>query len=923
MEKRIFVFLFVLLLAFGKANAQCSFTLDEKEFPAIPTYYQNQEYWFNLTVNHAESESNISTVFFSWNNGENQTISNYVIINSTAREYYLRLKDLAAGNYNFKWYINDSQNCWEVLEKTYIISKNFSSISVSFFPSNYTVYGNAKVFCNINQGDALAYLELYRNEILVKSGYGNLSFDESNLEVGTYNYTCIYNESQNYTFSISTNNILTIWHPCNKNHPPLTGNWNVNSLTECFCPNKEEIIVNGNAYITSTFTLQNCILKVRDRFYSQTNAVVNISNSILNSTTTGDKFYFRGNSVNFIQNSIFVKNAHFNETSKNFISNTNFSSTYFYGNSINRIENSNFTSVVNISENSINEINNSVFYFSLNLKDRSNSSIYFSKIFILSIYSGLSHNLTISDLYPSQNLQRYYKAEGSNFTINLGNVNVSIIRFYALGSSNNTIINSVLGFSSFYGNSKNKIENSTFNDTSGIDEKVRFYDFSYNKILNSTFANESSFYGNSKNEIERSYFIGSRTRFYDYSITNISYSNITHFQIGSTVPHTLLITDLAAENLITKFIKASSSFTINLIDVNVSYLRFWASDSSKNNLINFTSNGDSYFEGNSINVINNSRFNASSYFYANSINLFINSTLSNVWLGVDWSTPARPKINFTNSQVTYWKVSTTSSNSIIRGRLDNVGSVGSWGLNGNVTRYYPIRVLYLDGRTAQGINVSITSSPELVWTGCTNQQGYAVDPLGIDEPYIFFNYSNRMDNFNISVNDSLHWNTSTQINFLTDTIEDILVYLEGEPVTPYKHHGYLGINYTPLTLGTILPVNVYVINEGISEDDYRIDVFYPNQAYAEVYSKIITNVKPNSIKKGQIGIKILREIPKSSPINITVRITCLRCPCPAIDEKNITVYGNSPALKEIDLKEIILLILISSVFYFFLLIRIA
>ncbi|MEM5861174.1 MAG: hypothetical protein QXJ20_02165 [Candidatus Aenigmatarchaeota archaeon] len=133
---------------------------------------------------------------------------------------------------------------------------------------------------------------------------------------------------------------------------------------------------------------------------------------------------------------------------------------------------------------------------------------------------------------------------------------------------------------------------------------------------------------------------------------------------------------------------------------------------------------------------------------------------------------------------------------------------------------------------------------------------------------------------------------------------------------------YLGINFTALTLGQTLPVNVYVVNEGISEDDYRIDVFYPSQAYAEVYSKIITNVKPNSIKKGQIGIKLLSEIPKSNPINITVRITCLRCPCPTVDEKNITIYGSSSALKEIEVEEIIVVILIS-IFCFFLLVRIS
>ncbi|MEM5790865.1 MAG: hypothetical protein QXP77_02365, partial [Candidatus Aenigmatarchaeota archaeon] len=219
------------------------------------------------------------------------------------------------------------------------------------------------------------------------------------------------------------------------------------------------------------------------------------------------------------------------------------------------------------------------------------------------------------------------------------------------------------------------------------------------------------------------------------------------------------------------------------------------------------------------------------------------------------------------------------------------------------------------------VNVSIYGS-EIVWSGCTNSEGYALDSTFFDEPYILFNSTNYDHYFTIVANDSINLNNTIKVTFLTDIEDEIIILLEGEPVAPFKHHGYLGINYTALTLGQTLPVNVYVVNEGISEDDYRIDVFYPSQAYVEVYSKIITNVKPNSIKKGQIGIKILSEIPKSNPITITVRITCLRCPCPTTDEKNITVYGSSPALKEIELNEIILLILISSIIYFFLLIRI-
>ena len=886
MRFKLLISVLIVLSLIPKVLAQCNFEISAENMPESPDYFPNQQYLFLLYVNHYESQENISTVIF-WDGKENRSVEEYDIVNENLRVYRVRMKDLAAGEYNFEWYVNDSQNCWENLTVNYVINKAISSVSVYFYPSNYAKYDYARIFCNITQGDKLAYLKLYENDTLVLSGNGNLTY---NPDVGYYNYTCYYNESQNYTSSYSTNNFLTVWHPCDKNHPPLSGNWIISSLTTCICPFGENVTLRSHTYIYNNLTIQNCLIYFTSSFhFNSTNATLKIENSTINSSST-PYFYCRGNSSNKIINSSFNKGTiYFEENSINTITNSNFSSNIqltLKGNSINTVINSSFSSTLSIDRNSTNEI-----------KD--------SKLNLLNIYSSLPHNLTISNLFPGNFITTSFKAENSNFSLNLTNSNISLIRVYS-SSGNLTILNSILGFSYFRGSSRNRIINTTFIDIQGsTSDRISFFENSINYISNSTFLNQTNFYGFSKNHIENSLF-NDRARFYEYSSTNISNSRI-RLQIGSTVSHILTISNLWPDNFITKRIKATSSFEINLTNVNITHLHFWGSGSSNNTLINLTCNGDSYFEGNSSNEIINSTFSATAYFYINSTNFIQNSYFRTISLG-DWYI-STPVLNFSNSTVKNWIVASMARNPVIKGRLTNIGSVSNWASSGNVTRYYPIRVLYTSGKFAQGINVSILSSLE--WSGCTNQLGYAVDPLGIEEPKIFFNYSNYNKDFVIYVNDSVHWNVSEKVNFLTNTTEEIIIYLEGEPVTPYKHHGYLGINYTPLTLGRIFPVNVYVVNEGVSEDDYRIDVFYPNQAYVEVYSRYIINVKPNSIKKGQIGIKLLSLVPKENPINITVRITCLRCPCVSIDEKNITVYGGNPDLKEFEFKEVILLFLIS------------
>jgi len=662
------------------------------------------------------------------------------------------------------------------------------------------------------------------------------------------------------------------------------------------------------------------------RFYSSSTS----NNTIINSRLGYSRF--TQSSKNRIINTTFSDNIwypdidFYGDSDNEIINSTFFLHPRFYESSSNKIINSTFYNETFFCGDSDNEIIGSVFYNTSNFYEESSTDISSSETEELKIGSTIPHTLEIEYLKPGSLISNYIKAIDSAFSLNLTNVNITFLTFYASDHSINLINSSYFSLGNFYANSFTYITNSTF-------DEIKFgYVPSYKEYIRDwlilgMFSEGSSTQkdcacDSSKTTICDSFIDETNAAPYPGKL-EAGRVWVEYHDVDGTIDLDKEVFEPDIDN-----------------DYVVAYAFAWVySPVTQSAQLRVGSDDGIIVWLNGNKVIDNGYACRSVGTDQDIADVALNQGWNRLLLRVgeregDWKFKARftdssgnpltnikfrrygPTIRLSNSTIKNWSI-LNISNSTIRGNYTNLGDIISWEDEGNVLRYFPVRVLYKNGVPAQGANVSIYASPEIVWSGCTNSEGYAVDPVNVDEPYILFNSTNYDHEFTLVVNDSVNWNNTTKLNFLTNTTDGITIILEGDVVLPFKHHGYLGINYAPLTLGTILPVNVYAVNDGATEDDYRIDVYYPSQVYVEVYNKIIRNVKPRTIGKGQIGIKLLAEIPESNPINLTVRITCLRCPCPSIDEKNITVYGSSPTLKGIGMEEIIFVILLSTLILFF------
>lgn len=82
--------------------------------------------------------------------------------------------------------------------ETYIINKSSPTITISFSPSSSVVVGNpSSVSCSAPEGS----VSLYRNGTLVSNP------DVQTLALGTYEYTCYYTATQNYTVGSTASNL--------------------------------------------------------------------------------------------------------------------------------------------------------------------------------------------------------------------------------------------------------------------------------------------------------------------------------------------------------------------------------------------------------------------------------------------------------------------------------------------------------------------------------------------------------------------------------------------------------------------------------------------------------------------------------------------------------------------------------------------
>ncbi|RLJ03457.1 MAG: hypothetical protein DRP11_00575, partial [Candidatus Aenigmatarchaeota archaeon] len=167
--------------------------------PSSPVYSPGAMYQFNITWIDGV---NVGTVIFEFNH-QNYT---YPYVQSYGNVYHIELTDLAANEsgYRYRWYASDTAGNWNFTdEMSYVINRSSSSVNISFSPAPSVTYGiQTNSSCYIIQGDGGAILSLERNGSIISSG--SEVEDVLVLGAGTYNYTCYYNGSQNYTSSYVT-----------------------------------------------------------------------------------------------------------------------------------------------------------------------------------------------------------------------------------------------------------------------------------------------------------------------------------------------------------------------------------------------------------------------------------------------------------------------------------------------------------------------------------------------------------------------------------------------------------------------------------------------------------------------------------------------------------------------------------------------
>ena len=173
--------------------------------PASPTTYApGQTYTFNITV---QDNVAVDTVLFEFDG------VNYTDLTQVGSVHSYGLTDLAAGTYNYRWYMNDTSNNWEsTTSLSYVINKVETSVNLLLngTDDNLTIdYGEA-----VNMSATLSISDtvtLYVDGVNSGSGTGYVE-NGTTLGVGVHNITASYAGSENYSASSETH-WLTVKSP--------------------------------------------------------------------------------------------------------------------------------------------------------------------------------------------------------------------------------------------------------------------------------------------------------------------------------------------------------------------------------------------------------------------------------------------------------------------------------------------------------------------------------------------------------------------------------------------------------------------------------------------------------------------------------------------------------------------------------------
>jgi hypothetical protein len=203
-------------------------------------YQYGKSYSFNATVCDENGNSDITQVIFEFNNA-NSTVTNNQTINSTCLKFMTTKTDLAAGTYNYKWYVKDSAGAWNYTSAIYTVNKATPTLTLSASPSWTVTYPTLTTVTGseTNNGDSDLTYNLYRNNVLVSNP------ETKELGAGNYNYVFNTTGGQNYT-SNSVSGTLTV----NKATPSLSIQFN-NSLVTYSTPEWE------NNFVYLNYSAQN------------------------------------------------------------------------------------------------------------------------------------------------------------------------------------------------------------------------------------------------------------------------------------------------------------------------------------------------------------------------------------------------------------------------------------------------------------------------------------------------------------------------------------------------------------------------------------------------------------------------------------------------------------------------------------------
>lgn len=165
--------------------------------PSSPTVYvPGQSYAFSITV---QDNVAVDTVVFEFQG------VNYTNLTNVGAVYSYQLADLAAGTYNYRWYMNDTSDNWNSTpNQSYIINKAATTVNLLLNGTDGDLAIDPGEPVNLSATLSIAdIVTLYVDGINAGSGIGSVE-NVTTLDLGVHNITALYPGSGNYTGSSET-----------------------------------------------------------------------------------------------------------------------------------------------------------------------------------------------------------------------------------------------------------------------------------------------------------------------------------------------------------------------------------------------------------------------------------------------------------------------------------------------------------------------------------------------------------------------------------------------------------------------------------------------------------------------------------------------------------------------------------------------